>query len=109
MEVDADGAVQEFSGCSARGTAAWRADTSPLQLARLQHHASPPASATVIDEVDLALPFGTEACWSYTVGTSDEGFTFWFAKRRAGMPVQVEERVGGELVSRSVMIEDDVA
>jgi hypothetical protein len=43
------------------------------------------------------------------VGTRDEGVTFWFAKSRAGMPVQVEERVGGELVSRSVMIGDDTA
>ena len=31
------------------------------------------------------------------------------AKVRAGMPVQVEKRVGGELVSRSVVIADSVA
>jgi hypothetical protein len=55
------------------------------------------------------LPLGTEACWRYTVGTRDEGVIFWFAKGRAGMPLQVEERMGGEIVSRSVMIGDEVA
>ena len=74
----------------------------------LQQHASQPASSTTIDEVDLALPFGTEACWRYTV-SGDECVTFWFAKGRAGMPVQVERQVGGELVSRSVVIADEVA
>jgi hypothetical protein len=52
---------------------------------------------------------GTEECWRYRVGTGDERVTLWFAKARAGMPVQVERRAGGELVSRSVVIADDVA
>ena len=34
---------------------------------------------------------------------------FWFAKGRAGMPVQVERQVGGEVVSRSVVIADEVS
>jgi hypothetical protein len=63
----------------------------------------------VIDEVDLDLPFGTEACWRYTVTGPDESVTFWFARGRAGMPVQVERQVGGEAVGRSVVIADDVA
>jgi len=59
--------------------------------------------------VDLVLPFGTEACWRYTVSRRDECVTLWFAKGRPGMPVQVERQVGGELVSRSVAIADGVA
>jgi len=37
----------------------------------------------VIDEVDLALPLGTEACWRYTVRRRDKCVAFWFAKARA--------------------------
>ena len=43
------------------------------------------------------MAFGTEACWRYTVSADDVTLTYWFAKSRAGMPVQVEERVDGEL------------
>ncbi len=75
----------------------------------LQAHASQPASTTVIDEVDLALPSGTEDCWRYTVRSGDEHTVFWFAKARAGPPVQVEERVRGTLVLRWIVIEDRVA
>ena len=75
----------------------------------LQYHASQPACATVIDEVDLESTLRIEACWRYTVSTGDERATFWFAKGRAGMPVQVEERVGGGLVNRSVVFWDEVA
>lgn len=109
VEVDADGAVQEFQSTDAAGRPIGEPTLRRSSWLDLQHHASQPASATVIDEVDLALPFETEACWRYTVGTRDECATFWFAKGRAGMPVQVEERVGGELVSRSVVIGDGVA
>jgi hypothetical protein len=108
VEVDADGAVQEFQSIDAAGTPIGEPLRRRSSWVDLQQHASQPASVTVIDEVDLALPFGTEACWRYTVGSSDEYVTFSFAKGRAGMPVQVEERVGGELVSRSVMIADEV-
>jgi hypothetical protein len=109
VEVDADGAVQEFQSVSAEGQPIGDPTLRRSSWLELQHHASQPASDTVIDEVDLALPFGTEACWRYTVGSRDEGVTFWFAKSRAGMPVQVEERKGGELVSLSVVIDDTVA
>jgi hypothetical protein len=71
--------------------------------------ASQPASATVIDEVVLSLPLGSEACWRYTVSGGEEHVTFWFSKSRAGMPVQAEKRVGRELVSRSVMTTDEIA
>ena len=109
VEVDADGAVQEFQSTDAGGRPIDEPTLRRSSWLDLQHHASQPASTTVIDEVDLALPFGTEACWRYTVSTRDGCATFWFAKGRAGMPVQVEERVGGELVSRSVVIADEVA
>ena len=109
VEVDADGAVQEFQSISAEGRAIGEPTRSRSSWIDLQRHASQPAAATVIDEVDLALPFGNEACWRYTVRTQDGYVTFWFAKGRAGMPVQVEERAGTELVSRSVVIGDEVA
>ena len=44
-----------------------------------------------------------------TVSGHDECVRFWFAKGRPGMPVQVEQQVGGELVSRSVVIADEMA
>ena len=107
VEVDADGAVQEFQSISAEGRPIGEPTLRRSSWLDLQHHASQPASATVIDEIDLELPFGTEACWRYTVSARDRRVTFWFAKGRAGMPVQVEERVDGELVSRSVVIGDE--
>ena len=109
VEVDSDGAVQEFRSIDAKGVPIDEPTRHRSSWLDFQGHASQPASATVIDEVDLALPFGTEACWRYTVIGPDECVTFWFAKGRAGMPVQVEQQVGGELVSRSVVIADDVA
>ncbi len=109
VEVNADGAVQEFQATDAGGQPLGEPERHRSSWLELQQHASQPASATVIDEVELDLPFGTEACWRYTVGGSDECVTFWFAKGRAGMPVQVERHVRGELVSRSVVIADEVA
>ncbi len=106
VEVDADGAVQESQATDREGLPIGEPTLRRSSWLELQHHASQPASATVIDEVDLKLPFGTEACWRYTVSARDGSFTFWFAKGRAGMPVQAEEHAGGELVSRSVVIAD---
>ena len=108
VEVDADGAVQEFQSTNREGHPIGEPTRRRSSWLELQHHASQPAAATVIDEVDLELPFGTEACWRYTVSTDDGSATFWFATGRAGMPVQVEKRVGGDLVSRSVVIGDGV-
>jgi hypothetical protein len=108
VEVDVDGAVQEFQATDATGLPIGEPTRRRSSWLDLQQHASQPASATAIDEVDLASPFGIEACWRYTVSGSDECVTFWFAKGRAGMPVQVEQRAGGELVSRSLVIADEV-
>jgi hypothetical protein len=107
VEVDADSAVQEFQRTDAGGLPIDEPTRHRSSWLDLQLHASQPASATVIDEVDLASPFGTEECWRYTVSGPDDCVIFWFAKGRAGMPVQVEEWVGGELVSRSVVIADE--
>jgi hypothetical protein len=108
VEVDADGAVQEFQPTDREERPIGEPTLRHSSWLDLQQHASQPASATVIDEIDLELPFGTEECWRYTVTTHDGSATFWFAKDRAGMPVQVERREGGELVSRSVVIGDVV-
>ena len=107
-EVDADGAIQEIQSTDARGIPIGEPTRQRSSWLDLQQHASQPESTTVIDEVDLTLPLGTEACWRYTVSGGDTRVSFWFAKGRAGMPVQVEQRVSGELVSRSVVIADEV-
>jgi hypothetical protein len=108
VNADAIGAVQEFQPTDRE----WRAVGEPTRRnsswLELQHHASQSASATVIDEVDLESPLGTEQCWRYTTSTAEGSGIFWFAKARPGMPVQVEQWVGGELVSRSVVIADEV-
>lgn len=109
VESEADGSVQEFQSTDANGRSIGEPTLRRSSWLDLQQHASQPAAATVIDEVDLELPFGTEACWRYTVSARDECVTLWFAKGRAGMPVQVERRVGDQLVLRSVVIGDEVA
>jgi hypothetical protein len=88
---------QEFQSTDAGGRPIGEAIRHRSSWLDLQHYASQPASATVIDEVDLTLPFGTEACWRYRDGAGDGSVTLWFAKGREGKPVQVEERVEGEL------------
>ena len=108
VEVDADGAVQEFQSTDAEGFPIGEPTRQRSSWLDLQQHASQPASTTAIHEVELELPFSKEACWRYTVTDHDKSKTFWFAKARPGMPVQVEEWVGGGLVSRSVVITDEV-
>ena len=108
VDVDADGAAQEFQPTDGEGLPIGEPTVRRSSWIDLQQHASQPASATVIDEVDLDLPFGTEACWRYTVDSEGASVAYWFAKDRAGMPVQVEERAGGALVRRSIVVSDEV-
>lgn len=108
VEVDADGAVQEFQATDGAGLPIGEPTRARSSWLDLQQHASQPASSTEIDEVELALPFTAEACWRYTASGGDERVTFWFAKGRPGMPVQVEKHAGGELVGRSLVIADEV-
>ena len=72
----------------------------------LQRHASQPAAATVIEEVDVSLPFGVEACWRYTVTAANGVTIFWFAKRLPEMPMQVEEWSGDAFIGRTVVVEN---
>lgn len=108
VEADADGAVQEHQPVDAAGRPIGEPTLRRSTWLELQRHASQPTSATVIDEVDLASPLGVEECWRYTVSDGDHQVAFWFAKGRAGLPVLVEERLGGELVSRSVVVGDEL-
>jgi len=108
VEVDADGAVQEFQPTDDEGRPNGPATRRRSTWLDLQRHASQSMSATEIDEADLVSPLGVESCWRYTVSTEEGSTVFWFAKDRAGMPIQVEEWVGREMVSRSVMIRDEV-
>jgi hypothetical protein len=74
VEVVADGAVQEFQSTDAGGFPIGEPTRHRSSWFDLQQHASQPASATVIGEVDLALPFGTEACWG-------RGLSRWQSQR----------------------------
>ena len=97
VEVDADGAVQEFQSTDARGLPIGEPTRHRSSWLELQQHASQPASATVIDEVDLALPFGTEACWRYTVSGRDERVCSGSPKAARGCPFRWSSRWAASL------------
>lgn len=106
VEVDGDGAVQEFQTIDPEGRPMGEPSRRRSTWLELQRHASQPADATTVEEATLALPFGSGAftCWLYTVRAPDAERRFWFAKELPGMPVQVEEWSGGALAGRSTMI-----
>ena len=104
VEVDADGAVQEFQATDVDGRPIGERSRRRSTWLDLQHHASQPADATAVDEVTLTLPFGAFDCWRYVVRAPDVERRFWFAKGLPGMPVQVEEWVDGALTGRSTML-----
>ena len=109
VDVDADGAVQEFQSTDREGRPIGEPTRHRSSWLDLQRHASQPASATVIDEVDLELPFGTEACWRYTVSSHDGSATFWFAKGRAGSLFRWRSGWAASLSAGQVVIGDEVA
>ena len=92
VEVDIDGAVQEFQPTDSGGLPIGEPTRHRSSWLDLQQHASQPASATVIDEVDLALPFGTETCWRYTVSGRDECVTSGSQKAARGCPFRLSSR-----------------
>jgi hypothetical protein len=106
-DVDAETAVQEFQATDEAGHPLGDASLRSSTWLELQEHASQPADATTVDEVVLALPFGTFDCWLYAVRVPGAELRFWFAKQLPGMPAQVEEWTNGELAGRSVMIGND--
>jgi hypothetical protein len=103
IEVDADGAVQEFQATDEQGRPIGEPSRRHSTWLDLQQHASQPADLTTVEEVALTLPFGAFDCWLYTVSAPQSALRFWFAKKLAGMPVQVEESIDGEPTGRSVM------
>ena len=104
VEVDADGAVHEYQPTDEEGRPMGEPSRRRSTWLDLQRHASQPADATTVDEVELTLPFGAFPCWLYSVQTPDARRLFWFAKELPGMPVQVEEWVDGVLTGRSTMV-----
>src|SRR6266487_2135990 len=97
IEADPEGAVQEFQATDADGHPLGEPGRRQSTWLDLQRHASQPVDGTVVDEDSLALPFGTFACWRYTVQAPGSEVRFWFAQEMPGMPVQIEERVDGVL------------
>lgn len=71
-----------------------------------QGHASMPASSTTIDHQILDIPAGRHDCLVYRRVDGDTVMTFWFATTAPGMPLRFEHSVRGELVDRSIAIED---
>jgi hypothetical protein len=107
VEVDPDGAVQEFQAIDDQGRPSGEPSRRRSTWLDLQQHASQPSDVTTVEEVALTLPFGAFDCWLYTVRAPEAELRFWFAKALAGMPVQVEESIDGLPTSRSVMIANE--
>jgi hypothetical protein len=108
VEVEPDGAVQEYQTTDADGAPIGAATRRRCTWLALQGHASQPADATSVEEVDLELSFGSFACWRYVVRRPDGEMRFWFAQALPGMPVRVEAWVDGALGERTVMIDSRV-
>ena len=106
VDVDDDGSLQEFQATEPDGRPIGDVRRHRSTWLELQRHASQPAAATVIEEVDLSLRFGVEACWRYTVTAANGVTIFWFAKRLPGMPMRVEEWSGDALIGRTVVVEN---
>jgi hypothetical protein len=107
VEVDADGAVHEVQAIDQDGAPIGEPRRGHSTWLDLQRHASQPADATTVDEVELTLPFGDYDCWRYIVRRPDAELRFWFAQALPGMPAQVEEWVDGVMTGRSTMIAND--
>jgi len=104
VEADADGAVTEVQATDADGRPHGEPSRGQSTWLDLQRHASQPADATRVDEVEISLSFGDFPCWHYVVQRPDAELRFWFAKDLPGMPVLVEEWTDGALVGSSEMV-----
>lgn len=100
-QLDADG--HPF-GEQRRTRARWEA---------LQAHASFPESRTTIRPTRHTTPAGTFDCWLYEVRERRDGRRghrrhrvrrYWFAKPLPGPPIQLDQRVGGKLTFRMVLV-----
>ncbi len=100
-QLDADG--HPF-GEQRRTRARWKA---------LQAHASFPESRTTIRPTRHTTPAGTFDCWLYEVRELRDGHRghhrrrlrrYWFAKQLPGPPIQLDQRVGGRLTLRMVLV-----
>ncbi|TMB56864.1 MAG: DUF3108 domain-containing protein [Chloroflexi bacterium] len=99
--------MQEFQVTDADGLPLGEPARRRSTWLELQRHASQPVEGTSVEEEALTLPFGTYDCWRYTVMPPGSEVRFWFAKELPGMPVQVEERISGNLTGRSLMIANE--
>jgi hypothetical protein len=75
----------------------------------LQSHATFPANATTIEDVEHETPAGMFPCLLYTVFGEDSGVgvlhRFWFARTLPGAPVEFESLRDGELMFRHTLVE----
>lgn len=106
--VTTEGATYERGDCDAQGVVDGAVDSMPVTWLDLQRHASFPAAATTHDEVALDFGLGVEACLRYVVRDGGDVTTFWFSRRRPGMPVKVTSQRGDRVLSTSVVVSDVV-
>ncbi len=106
LEADAEGALQEARRFSLSGTPLEPASVQRVTWIGFQEHASFPEEATTIETGTVDLPGGSYPCWHYLVREGDTERSFWFAKSLPGMPVRMEEREGGALTFRMLMLEN---
>lgn len=106
LEADAEGALQEAQRFAIDGTPLDEGERHRVSWLGFQEHASYPETQTTISEETIDLPAGSFACWCYTVRDGNDERRFWFARELPGMPIQMEEREGGALTFRMVMLDN---
>ena len=75
---------------------------------QLQAHASFPADQTEITRERIKIPVGELECSVYNVERGDETHRFWFAESKPGMPVMMTIETDGQVVSKTVMVSDEI-
>jgi hypothetical protein len=103
---DDEGADQEFWTETLDGHRRSEPERRRSTWLDFQGHASMPAATTVRSAEVIEIPAGRFDCLKYIRRDGDSTRTFWFARSAPGMPLQVEETDGGQLVYRATAIED---
>lgn len=109
VRVDAVGADFEQATYTLDGEQLGETRSGWSSWRELQEHAAFPAATTVVDDVELALPFGVVRCRLYTMTDGASVHRFWFAAAHPGMPVSYSTEESGTVTSRVTMEADSLA
>lgn len=105
---ETDGEVVRMGGrtIDAAGAVLQSEPAAPVSWVELRDHATFPADATVLDEVQVEVPAGAFRCKRYTVTRPDgQVEVFHFADDRPGPPVLMTIAAGGAEVFRMELLE----